>query len=113
LVLGELHQPDHSLDVLPRVAAVHELLGVEVLLDVGLADGVEAVVRRQRLVGALLAAQLGRRRPPQHGASHELAALTLVPPPGPRASTATSATRAESIPPESPSTTRSKPFFST
>ena len=58
-----------------------QLGGVQVLLDVALEDLVEHLVWRQRVVVALLVAQLGRGRPLEHRRRHQLAALLLVPPP--------------------------------
>ena len=65
---------DHALDVLGGQAAAHQLHGVEVLLHVAGEDRVEHVVGRQRVLVALLVAQLGRGRPLEHAGGHELAA---------------------------------------
>ena len=62
LVLGEVDEPDHALDVGGGQAARDELLAPEVLLDVALEDRVEDLVGRQRVLVALVGAQLGRRR---------------------------------------------------
>ena len=55
-----------------------DLLGREVVLDVGLDQRVELRVRRQRLVVALLVAQLGRRRALDDRGGDQLLAGPLV-----------------------------------
>ena len=63
LVLGQVDEADDAVDVLRGQAAGDELLAAEVLLDVALEDRVEHLVGRQRVLVALVGAQLGRRRP--------------------------------------------------
>src|SRR3954452_8913375 len=60
LVLGQVDQTDHAADLLLVEPTGAQFFGIEVLLDVALEDRVQNVVRRQRLVVALLVAELGR-----------------------------------------------------
>src|SRR5215212_10546649 len=62
LVLGQVDEAQHAVDVAGVVARPDDLVAAHVLLDVGLEDGVEDRVRRERVLVALVGAQLGTRR---------------------------------------------------
>ena len=63
LVFGEVDEARDALRHLERrEAPAGDLLGREVVLDVGLEQRIELLVGRQRLVVALIVAQLGRGR---------------------------------------------------
>ena len=63
LVLGSLHEPDHVFDqVKGKTVCTGNLLGAFVTFDVGLEDGIEHLVRRQRVGIPLVRAEFRRGR---------------------------------------------------
>src|SRR5205085_72410 len=79
LVLGPVDEGDDPADQSRVVAGLGQLAGREVVLDVGLEDWVELLVRRQGLVVTLVGSQLGRRRLGEHRlGDHRLASVALV-----------------------------------
>ena len=62
LVLGEVDEPDRAIDLLRGQALCDQLLAALVELDVALEDAVEQLIGGQRVLVALVGAQLRRGR---------------------------------------------------
>ena len=77
LVLGPVDQPHDLIDERLLVAGSHELSGGVVLLDVSGEHGIEDLVRRERLVVALVRPELGGRRLAEHRSGDQ-----IIPGPG-------------------------------
>src|SRR5918994_2358721 len=82
LVFGAVYELDDAADVFFVEARGHDLGYPHVLFDVGLEDGVEDVVGRERVGVSLVLAQLGARFLGQDGVGDDLAVLFLVEVPG-------------------------------